>query len=88
MGPDDPHPIPRDDYSAGKVSAVIILTGLFVDSLLLAGIYQKYKVKTDVFYPWFLFYSFFIISLIIAAVFVGVEAGLTNESRQQKKFGI
>lgn len=92
-------PLPRDDYGSARIAAVVILVGLFVDSLLIAGIYNKvgpddryiltkessckvwffqYKIKTDVFYPWFLFYSFLIVSLLVIAVFVGINAEENN----------
>ncbi len=56
--------IPKDDYNAGRISAVVILFGLFVDSLLMAGIYMKYKIKSDMLIPWLIFYSVFIFALI------------------------
>ena len=34
---------PGEDFGAGRVAAVVAVSALFCDSLLLAGIYQKYK---------------------------------------------
>ncbi len=62
--------IPRDEFNAGRISAVVILFGLFVDSLMMAGIYIKYKIKTDMLLPWLLFYSGFIVALIAIAALV------------------
>lgn len=66
--------IPKDDYNAARIGAVIILLSFFVDSLLLAGIYIKYKIRTDMLLPWLLYYSFVIIGLAVVAVIGAVQA--------------
>ena len=61
--------IPYDPYYVGKVTASVILFGLIVDSFMLAGIYRKYEIYTDLFYPWLIFYPI----LVIGKLFVGAK---------------
>ena len=39
--------VPGQDYGTGSVAPIIILMGVFVDTLLLSGTYKKYHVKSD-----------------------------------------
>ncbi len=39
--------MPGKDYGTGSVAPIIILMGVFVDTLLLAGTFKKYQIKTD-----------------------------------------
>ena len=39
--------VPGQDYGTGSVAPIIILMGVFVDTLLLAGTYKKYHIKSD-----------------------------------------
>lgn len=64
--------VPNDPYRSAQISAVFILFGLFVDSLLISGIYRKYTIDTDMFYPWFIYYSIFIVGLIVVSVMIGL----------------
>ena len=74
--PVDPeaHKVPRDDFFASRISAVVIVFGLCVDSLMLAGIYEMFNVKTDMMWPWFFFYLALIPGLLVVAVHVVVYA--------------
>jgi hypothetical protein len=72
--PDDPNSrVPGQDYGTGTLSAILITTGLIIDSLLLSGIYIPYKVNTDMLYPWFFFYGVLILGLVGLSLFLGVQ---------------
>ena len=70
--PDDPDSsrVPGQDYGSGQLSAIVITTGLIVDSFLLAGIHVPYEVNTDMLYPWLGFYG------LLIGVMIGVSAAL------------
>lgn len=69
----DSERIPGPDYGSGKMAAIIVTTGLIIDSFMLAGIHVPYKVKTDLLYPWFCFYSVFIVGLVALSAFLGFQ---------------
>ncbi len=64
---------PAHDYYSGQVSAVAMTCGLFVDSVMLAGIYKKYDVQKDLIYPWLFFYALIIAGLVALSAFVTIE---------------
>ena len=64
--------IPSSDYGTGRISAVIILIGLCVDSFALIGLYQKYKLKTDMLVPWLFFYILVVPGLLSTGVIVAL----------------
>lgn len=39
--------VPGEDFGTGRIAPVIILMALFVDILLLSGVYKTYYLKTD-----------------------------------------
>jgi len=66
--------IPVDPYLEVQISAVLILCALFVDFLLLAGIYEPYTVDRDMFYPWLFYYAFFLPLAVVVAGLKGVNS--------------
>ncbi len=61
-------------YYLDKTVTIVVLAGLFADLLMLAGIYRRhYPIDTDMFYPWFATYAFFILTLAATA---GVAAAV------------
>lgn len=60
--------VPKNDYGCSKLSIILVMFALFVDSFAIGGIYIKYKVKAEMLIPWLSFYALLIPCLIGAGV--------------------
>jgi hypothetical protein len=68
--PDDENSqrLPHDPYFEVTSSVVVVVCALFVDFLLIAGIYKPYLVDRDMFYPWLGFYAAFVPLMLVVTV--------------------